>query len=159
MKFLGFKRIMLQSGEKVVVPESEVWIARSSSGNGVVNYKNVFSNYQRDYNRNDSTFPPGVEFKNSDQSAVILWAKVFSSENSIVINLNKFESINVPNDEVWLIPRLPFTYMNVDGDKLNGNSIDLTNYKSFYPGSKIRSYADKVVFVAFRSKKLGGVNV
>lgn len=150
---------MLQSGEKVVIPESEVWIARSSSGNGAINYKNIFSNYQREFMRNDSVYPPGVEIKNSDRSAVMLWAKVFSSENSITINLNESEFINVPNDEVWLIPKLPFAYMKVNGDKLGGNAIDVATYKSFYPGAQIKSFADKVVFVAFRTKKLGGVNV
>ncbi|KXA28973.1 hypothetical protein HMPREF3229_01605 [Peptoniphilus harei] len=159
MKFLGFKRILLQGGEKVAIPENEVWIARAT-GDIRISYKSFLDNFGNRYMYEDTVYPPGLEIKNVASSVdAMVWAKVFSSDNTIVVNLKKGESISVPRDEVWLIAKIPFTRINSQVDKLGGSYINMNGYKTLYPGAKVYSDADNIIFVAFRTKKLGGVNV
>ncbi|WP_060799496.1 hypothetical protein [Peptoniphilus harei] len=160
MKFLGLKRILLHGEEKVVIPESEVWIARTTSNDMRISYKPYLDNFNSTFIYEDTVYPPGLEIKHVASSAeAMVWAKVFSSDNTTVVTLKKGESISVPRDEVWLIAKIPFTRINSQVDKLGGSYINMNGYKTLYPGAKVYSDADNTIFVAFRTKRLGGVNV
>lgn len=159
MKFLGFKRILLQSGEKVVIPDNEVWVARITSGDTRVSCKPFFENLKVDYEYEDKLYPQKTEIKTRTPK-VIIWAKAFSADNAITISLKSGETISVPNDEVWLLARTQFnTVVGARIDIVENTFMNMNGYRVIYPGTKIVGSANDVIFVAFRTKKLGGVNV
>ena len=163
MRFLGFKRLILSSGEIIKVPSNEIWEIKFSSGANDVMLDNN-SRFRPPTSDSYFIYPSNGKIScRLSGDYVTAWIKRFSAENSAVLRFKAKESTSVPNEEVWLVPRSNIFYRTLyfDGDRNNNVSLGDAGYTGdvLVGGAKISHEADFDCFlIVFKStnKKLGG---